>query len=145
MPEKCLYCRDHTAEGSDISFGDLWCREFKKKKMKYSCIVSRQKKITNILYKMAERQFATIERIVPEKIIISQKRPLIYHKFTTIALKRIKLLSSEYKCKWNDYVAAILILFNMNIAKKQISRLIYKLPKKVVFLYMVFVRIFLSF
>lgn len=145
MPEKCLYCRDHTAESSDISFGDLWLKEFKKKKIKHSCIISRKKEITNILYEMKEGQIVTIDRLAPEKVISSQKRPLIYHKFTTSALKKIKLARSEYEFNWNDYIAALLILFNMNIAKKGISKLIYKLPKKLIFLYMVFVRTFLSF
>lgn len=146
MPKKCLYCRDHTAEISDISFGDLWLKEFKKREIKHSCIISRKDKLTDILYEMEERQAVTINKLAPGKVVKAQKRPLIYHKFTTSALKKIKLGSSEeYEFNWNDYIAALLILFNMNIAEKKISRLIYRLPKKLIFLYMVFVRMFLSF
>jgi len=146
MPEKCLYCTDHTAETSDISFGDLWLKEFKKEEMKHSCIISRKRKFTNILYEMKEKQVVTINELALEEMVKAQKRPLIYHKFTTSALKKIKLGSSEeYDFNWNDYIAALLILSNMNIAEKKISKLIYRLPKKLIFLYMVFVRIFLSF
>ncbi len=145
MPQKCLYCRDHTAETSDVSFGDIWLNEFKKKGIKHSCIISRNKKITDILCEMKEKNIISINTLSSEKIIKSQQRPLIYHKFTTNALRKIKLGDSEYEFKWNDYIAALLILFNMSIAEKKIVTIIYKLPKKLVFLYMIFLRIFLSF
>jgi coenzyme F420-reducing hydrogenase beta subunit len=146
MPKKCLYCRDHTAETSDISFGDLWLNEFKKNTIKHSCIISRRKNITNILRSMEEKQVITINRLAFKKVIKAQKRPLIYHKFTTSALKKI-MLGGSNNCKfnWNDYIAALCILFNMNISEKRISKIIYKLPKKLIFLYMIFIRIFLSF
>jgi len=145
MPKKCLYCRDHTAEGADISFGDLWLKEFKKKRNKYSCVLSRQEKMTKILLEMSDRHFVSIEKLDPKKVIKSQKRSLIYHKFTTNALKKIKLSHQKHNCRWNDYIAAFLILFNMNISNKKVSGFIYKLPKELVFSYMVLVRVFLSF
>lgn len=146
MPQRCLYCRDHTAETSDISFGDLWLKEFKKHRVKHSCIISRKQYITDILDEMAKNRIITIGKLSADKVISSQKRPLIYHKFTTSALKKIMRADpGGYRFNWNDYIAALLILFNMNMSQKMFSRIFYILPKRLVFLYMVFVRIFLSF
>lgn len=147
IPRRCLYCRDHTAETSDVSFGDLWLKEFKRHPVKHSCIISRRQDITAILEEMARARIVTISRLSAEKIIRAQKRPLIYHKFTTTALRRITRVKTDApSCRWNDYIAALLILGNSRLSRnKRIAGIFYLLPKKLVFLYMVFVRIFLSF
>ncbi|MCP4651957.1 MAG: hypothetical protein GY858_01035 [Candidatus Omnitrophica bacterium] len=146
MPKKCLYCQDHSAENFDISFGDLWLKKFRKKKFKYSAIISRNKKMSDIISKMSDRNEIYLEPLDPQKIISSQKRPLIYHKFTVQAIGKINNSSQpKDSLAWNDYIAAQLILFNMALAEKKIANLIYKLPKELLFLYMVFVRSFLSF
>lgn len=145
IPPKCLFCADHCAENSDISMGDLWLRKFKKQSLKYTCIISRKQWITDLLLEMCRNNAAMIGRIDPQDIIRAQKRPLIFHKFVTRAIKEIRYGKRTERLNWNDYFSARIILFNKGLSEKSYSRLFFMVPWQIIFLYMVLVRFFLSF
>ncbi|MFW6231386.1 MAG: Coenzyme F420 hydrogenase/dehydrogenase, beta subunit C-terminal domain, partial [Nanoarchaeota archaeon] len=146
-PKRCHFCHDHYAEHADISFGDIWLKSFKKKEVKHSLIIARTQESLQDLYSMKQAQLVHLQGLPPKKAIAAQKRALIYHKHTVNALKRLQKTGVPIaKPRWNDYVAAGIILFNGKISRSpRAMKLLMHLPRPVLRAYMFVEKFFMNF
>ena len=147
----CMICQEHYANESDLSFGDIWLKEMKRKNRKYSSCIIR----TDIGKKIYDNTVAADlihdEYISRRKIILSQKRALAF-KFLCAYVKRNTLqkkgrnvkLKCTYNNKWNYKLAWYLAHKNQQYSLKHPDK-IEKIPLSIVYVYMLFIRFLLSF
>ena len=148
---KCFRCQDHFGYTSDLSFGDIWLSEMKKNPIKHTAMVARNQKGAQLVREMQEKSH--IVAFSPERIQKGNLRSLVY-KFKTAEARRdlgarrdMKGPAGELeKSKWNHRLAARLIIRNMNRSKNEAKMdRTFKKNSKLMFLYMGFIRLLLSF
>lgn len=150
---KCFNCDDHFGLEADFCCGDIWLTEMKKEKVKQTAIIAKNNTANKILEQMKEDKSIVIQTIPAEKILKGNKRALVYKFYTAEARKKYGyLIGAHYtkpvkvKSRWNHRLAARIIVFNMKWAKsKKYEKYIFKLPKKLMYLYMCLIRALLSF
>lgn len=152
--KKCIYCLDHTAEFSDISCGDAWLTYLKKDPIKHSVIIARNENGDDILKELRREGTIYLMKIEPEIVFKSQKRALIYHKSIEARSRIGKLLGfnirypTEYEntSRWNDYLAAVIVLSNIKVSyNNRLRRLIFLVPRKIFYLYFVLFKVLTNF
>ena len=133
---KCLYCEDPLGEGADIVCGDAWLWELKSRPVKHSLIVARTAEAAGWIDSLIARGHLIAEPISPEMIFRAQRRTLIPAKRGKAAKARLSKLfgykmsyAGPWKARWNDYLAAAIILFNSRWSQSRFSGLIYRLPR----------------
>jgi coenzyme F420-reducing hydrogenase beta subunit len=151
--DKCFSCSDFFGYSSDMSFGDLWLSEMKQNPIKHTAVIVRNPVCCDIISKMEENQTICINDISFDKIQKGNKRALIY-KFKTAqargkigekyGLKIAKTVIDQ--SKWNHYLAAKIIIKNIIRSKdeKKMDKT-FKKNNLLMFFYMAFIRILLSF
>jgi len=149
--ESCLLCQDQFGETSDISFGDVWLREMKKHPIKHTgCIIRSDNAFK--MYKSAVDSGEIVDkRIGDEKVVYSQKRALVF-KFNCASAKkkaykkrgRDVVLDTASHCKINHRIAYKLAYFNMKLSKNH-EKIVEKIPMPIIYVYMLFIRLLLSF
>jgi coenzyme F420-reducing hydrogenase beta subunit len=149
---KCLYCYDHTGYYSDISFGDTWLYKLKKDTIKYSSIIAKTKNGHDLLLEAAEGDCIKLKKIDIEQICEGQKRSLPFHYNVSARAKVGKLLGFKIKdyvnhdIKWNNYIAAFIVLFNHKLSHNKFwSKYIFRIPKPVLQLYLYFLKFLQGF
>ena len=152
--KRCIYCFDHTAEFSDISCGDAWLNYLKKDPIKHSVIMARNEKGNGILKELRRDGTIYLMKIEPEIVFKSQKRALIYHKSIEARSRMGKLLGfnikypSEYEntSRWNDYLAAVIVLLNIKMSfDTHVRRLIFLVPRKILYPYLFLFKLLTNF
>lgn len=150
---KCFNCQEHFGYGADFSCGDIWLNEMKKKDIKHTAVITKNKETDKIFNDMISDNVIVSKKVTSEFIMKGNKRALIYKYHTSDARKRLGPLfgikytrNSLYKSNWNHYLASLLILINITISKDEKKmKYVFKMPKKLTYLYMVFIRLLLSF
>ncbi|MEX1307794.1 MAG: polysaccharide pyruvyl transferase family protein [Eubacteriales bacterium] len=148
---KCFRCQDHFGLSSDISFGDIWLAEMKDNPIKHTAMVARNDRGEKLVGAMEKA--AHITKFLPERIQKGNKRSLVY-KFKTAEARRN--IGAKYgmkgpmvdleKSKWNHRLAARLIIKNMLRSQDETKmERTFKKNAKLMFLYMGFIRLLLSF
>jgi len=143
--DRCVACYDHTAEYADMSCGDVWDYAYKKLGKKHNAVVARSKVAEDIVNEMLDAKKVLLPQVTPAKIFKAQSRSLIYHKHIKARAVLSKMLlgkqikySENEKARWNDYLAAWMILMNIRLAKSEIGRkFIFMLPTKLWYFYLV--------
>jgi coenzyme F420-reducing hydrogenase beta subunit len=151
--EKCLYCTDLTSEAADISIGDIWDYEYKQKDIKHNAILIRSKKADSILKKMGQENLIHVKEVHPEKIFNAQSRTLRFRKHIKARADLMNFFDNkkiEYSemetARWNDYLLAGFTLLNIRLANIPFFRkIIFLLPTKLLYLYLVFLKGLASF
>lgn len=149
--ESCMVCQDHYCSEADISFGDIWLKEMKKVPIKYSSCVIRNGKALAMLESAVNAGSIRAKHIDDTKMLRSQKRALVF-KFNLAAAKqkmyakqgKTITLDTSSKCKWNHRLAWRLGWRNMKFSEEKLKKL-EKLPTWLVYYYMCFIRVLLSF
>jgi coenzyme F420 hydrogenase subunit beta len=146
--KKCIVCSDHCAENADLSCGDIWTKEYKKREIKHSAFVSRNKEMDKILHKSN----LNLEEVPPLMIAKAQKRSLIYHKSINSRSFVGKFFGYKIpkndidKIRLNDLISAFIIMVNDKVSDtKSLRNLMFKVPKKVMNLYLYFFKILTNF
>jgi coenzyme F420-reducing hydrogenase beta subunit len=143
--KRCHYCIDHFAEKSDITFGDVWLKEYKSN-IKHSLIIARNKIHMKDLLNMKKDSTIVLNEIHPSIAFKAQKRTRIYQNHTINAIKRIKKKGIlTRKPRWNDHIAARIILFNEKIAHSKWIKTFMKIPKPLTRFYMYIEKFFQNF
>lgn len=148
---QCMVCRDQFAECADISFGDVWLKEMKKEPIKHtSCVIRTERALE--MYRSAVSAEAVIDKsFTDEKLLRSQKRAIVF-KYNCASAKRgyfekigktLKIDRSD-KCRWNHKLAFRLAWRNTEYGENHAEKL-KKIPLPLVYLYMCFIRLLLSF
>jgi len=149
---KCFSCTDHFGYKADFSCGDIWLQEMKKVDIKHTAIVAKNDKANQIIKEMQAKNLITAKEVTPEFVLRGNKRAIIYKFHTAEARKKLGprygiryIGDPPAKSNWNHYIAAWFILHNMKASKseKSIDRL-FKIPKRLIYLYMVFIRVLIN-
>ncbi len=149
--EACMVCQDHYCNEADISFGDIWLKEMKKNPIKHTSCVIRSEKALAMFNSAVNAGAIVASRIDDSKMLRSQKRALVF-KFNCAKAKQEMFskqgknlaLDTSGKCRWNHRLAFKLGWHNMEFSKNKLKTL-EKLPTWVVYYYMCFIRVLLSF
>lgn len=102
--DSCMYCQDHYANSSDISFGDIWLKEMKGNPIKHTSCVIRTQKAYDFLERAIKDGDIYAEHISDRDMVRSQKRALVF-KFNAAKAKMNAALDTSDKCKWNHRLA----------------------------------------
>ncbi len=143
----CMMCQDHFGNASDISFGDIWLKEMKKHAIKHTGCVIRSQKGYEMYMDAVKAGVLTESHLSETKAIKSQKRALVF-KFNCAAAKVKKgektSLDTSSKCKWNHRLAFKLAERNRKYSYEHRDKL-KRTPMFVIYYYMCFIRVLLSF
>lgn len=129
----CMSCKDHFASCADLSFGDVWLDEMKKNPIKYgSCIIRTVNGMERFKSAVIHERIHA-EYISDISLLRSQKRALVF-----------KFNHEGNYCHWNHKLAYFLANKNMQFSEKHFDRL-KRIPSWVIYYYMCFIRLLLSF
>lgn len=144
--DSCMSCQDHYAACSDISFGDIWLKEMKGNPIKHTSCVIRSQKAYDMINQAISDGDIMATHISDRDMVRSQKRALVF-KFNLASAKskhtKIKMDTSD-KCKWNHKLALKLAEHNKKFSEEHYDKLA-KIPTKIIYYYMCFIRVLLSF
>ena len=154
----CIHCSDHTAESSDISVGDVWDKKFKKLNIKHSVLLVRNKKSESIIKEMTKKSKLNLKSISKIDVFNAQRRSLIFHKNINARSKIGKYFGFKIKenpktlikTRWNDIIAAAIILINIKLSTdrryaKRFNKILFKMPKPILFIYLVLFKLLTNF
>lgn len=141
--DSCMYCQDHYAAASDISFGDIWLKEMKGNPIKHTSCVIRTQKAYDFLNRAVKDGAIHAEHISDRDMVRSQKRALVF-KFNAAKAKMNAALDTSDKCKWNHRLAFRLAEKNKKYSEQHYDKLAKK-PTWFIYYYMCFIRVLLSF
>ncbi len=139
----CMTCQDHFGKASDISFGDIWLKEMKKNPVKHTGCVIRSEKAYALYREAVEAGVLCESHLSDTKAIKSQKRALVF-KFRCADIKGASSLDTADKSKWNHRLAFRLAEKNRRYSYEHPDKLA-KVPMFVIYYYMCFIRVLLSF
>lgn len=146
----CMTCQDHFAFAADISFGDIWLKEMKGEAVKHTSCVIRTQKAYDYLQQAVCDKVICAYHISDRDMVRSQKRALVF-KFNLAQAKAKKLgekktasLNLNHKCRWNHRLAFKLAEYNRKYSQEHYDKL-RKIPTKLIYYYMCFIRVLLSF
>ena len=149
----CTFCADHTAEAADLSVGDIFTKEYKQKSIKYSSIICRTPKAHTLMKDLIREGKVIAEEVENATIFASQKKSLIYRKNMSarklVAAKvwKMKLpFSTKTRVRWNDLLVAFCYLLNEKLSEKAwFQRIIFHIPKPILYAYIVTLKFLSSF
>lgn len=147
----CMTCQDHFGRDSDISFGDIWLKSMKNNPIKHTSCVIRNEKALAMYQSAVDAGAITDFRISDTDMVRSQKRALVFKYCCAPAKKNYlekqgKTLNADFsdRCKWNHRLAYYLARKNEAFSKEHYEKL-EKIPMPVIYYYMCFIRLLLSF
>jgi coenzyme F420 hydrogenase subunit beta len=149
---KCHYCHDHTGYFSDISAGDTWSLRMKQNPIKHTALITRSE-IGEKIVQDALSAGALIGQVEPiDEICEGQARTLPFH-YNVSARSRLGWIAGEKikdsvhaRVPWNEYIVAALVLFNERISRSKIGqKIIFKMPRQILKLYLYFFKMLESF
>ena len=145
--KRCMLCQDHFAQDADISVGDIWLKKMKNADHKYTCCVIRSDRARQF-YQGAVDAGALVDSHVSRRdVIAGQKRALVF-KFNCAKAKKKRYpaaqLDTADRCSWNHRLAFWLAEKDRIFSEKHYD-LLKKIPMTVIYYYMCFIRVLLSF
>ncbi len=149
---RCYSCQDHFGYNADISCGDVWLKEMKDNPIKHTGFVAKSGRAMKLIEEMTADKALYSEQVEGTRILKSQKRALMYKYATGKAKMRIgKWFGLAYHgkqidtSKWNHYLAVFFISLNIRWAQHPFwGRVAFKLPRRLMFIYMGFIRFLLN-
>jgi len=137
-PLRCMFCYDQTNENADLSFGDAWLKDIKKKDKIGSSIIIARNSIGETILKRAELAgLIALNKINFDKIVASQRSALYFKKYGCKArleiLKHLGLVktSQSIKVRSVNPLSYIIALFEISGALISQKKSIYKILKYV--------------
>lgn len=147
----CMTCQDHFGFSSDISFGDIWLKSMKNNPIKHTSCVIRNEKALAMYQSAVDAVAITDFRISDTDMVRSQKRALVFKYNCAAAKKKCwerqgKKFSEDTsdRCKWNHRLAFYLARKNEEFSRNHSDRL-ERIPVILIYYYMCFIRVLLSF
>lgn len=148
--KSCMLCQDHYAECADISFGDVWLKKMKHNSIKYTACVIRNPEVLR-LYKAAVKDRAIEDfHFSGADMVKSQKRALVFKYKCALAKQkyfekkgRHIMLDTSDSCRWNHRMAFWLAEKDRAFSEKH-PLMLEKIPVLVIYYYMCFIRVLLS-
>tara|TARA_B100000315_G_scaffold260934_1_gene327767 strand:+ start:35833 stop:36894 length:1062 start_codon:yes stop_codon:yes gene_type:complete len=141
--KRCINCRDHTAEYSDVSCGDIWLKKMKKEPIKHSIFLSRTQAGTEAIDFLIHKRAILARKSTPQEVFQSQKRALILHKGLYARSRVSRIFGMNISCmekgdtRWNDYLAAFIAIANVRCSESKLfGNLVFRTPRQILYLYM---------
>jgi len=152
MLPRCLSCSNHFGYEADLSCGDVWLKEMKSNPIKHTGFIAKTPIAQTVVQAMIDEEVIVASEISVEKVLKSQKRALTFKFRTAAPRKKLgKHFGISYNGtvdephKWNHSLAAFLILWNVRASRSAFwSKVVYALPRRLLFLYMGFIRVLLN-
>ena len=149
---KCHYCHDHYGYFCDISAGDIWSPEMKAEPIKHTALLTRSAR-GEVLLHAATEAGALVSRPEPlVRVANGQARTMPFHYNVTSRARVGRLFGLDIpdhtreKVRWNDYLVAFMALLNERISRNpRFGRLIFRLPRPVIRLYLLVLKALESF
>ena len=149
---RCLSCEDHFGKDSDISFGDAWLPEMKKRHIKHSMAVALSREGEAAGERLVSSGAAMAVEVPPVLAVQAQKRAVIWHTYGTAGREKLSGIfgvkingSGRFKARWNDRVSAFMILLARKAFSGRMRPLLLRLPWPLHYLYMLGQKTFLNF
>lgn len=140
---KCLHCPDHTGYESDISVGDVWLMSMKDNPIKHNAIIIRSERAQCILDQALNAGVIAGEQAPIELICDAQSRSLPLHYNVTARARAGRWLGIKIAdhigehVRPVDFIIAMIIMTNYRLSNTDKGRkLLYKLPKPVIKIYL---------
>jgi len=152
MLPRCLSCSNHFGYEADLSCGDVWLKEMKSNPIKHTGFIAKTPTAQLVVQAMIDEQVIVAKEISADQVLKSQKRALTFKFRTAVPRKKLgKHFGISYngtvedKHKWNHALAAFLILWNVRASRSPFwSKVVYAMPRRLLFLYMGFIRVLLN-
>jgi len=146
-----MLCQDHFGRYADLSFGDVWLKNIKKLPVKYtSCLIHNETGL--IMYNEAVTNCDIVDfHFTAKKLLLSQKRTMAF-KYNS-AKAKVQFFGKQQKklpldvhapCRWYHRLAYALARRSQAISNKS-PKFMEKIPIWLIFCYMCFIRMLLSF
>lgn len=150
--QRCLSCMDHYGKNADISCGDAWLSRLKSSLIKHSLIIARTDKMEKLLNSYLGNSL-TGQMTGSMDLLKAQKRSVIYHSYNLAGrykLRKIFGVQISYDgtnlAQWNDIIGAFFILLNYKLSYTKFGqKLMFSIPKPLLFAYAIFIKVFLNF
>ncbi len=144
---KCHHCHDHTGYDADISTGDIWSARMRCQPIKHNAVIIRTA-AGQALFQEAVNEGAIFANPEPiEAICVGQARSIPFHYNISARAKAGSRLGFKIKdsvnerVRWNDFLAAWIVLFNDRLSQSpRGQRLIRLAPRFLLRLYLVFLK-----
>lgn len=141
--KKCHHCSDHTGYHADISAGDIWSLKMKYDPIKHTSLISRTKFASKIVEEAIENEVLKSKPVDLKEIADGQARTMPFH-YNVSARAKVGLLFGEKikdtvneKVRLQDYIVALMILFNERISRSTVGRkIIFSIPRPILKLYL---------
>jgi len=150
---RCLSCSDHFGRHADIDCGDAFLPELKKHPVKHSIAILRTPGAVPLFQGLLDSGGFTATPLPPERVVKSQKRGVIRKLYGPAAFKRLAPLfgfkvadGGGARPRWNHYLLASLLLLNMRAGRnKTLAKLAFRLPRAVLFPYVLLIKLLNNF
>jgi coenzyme F420-reducing hydrogenase beta subunit len=149
---RCLSCEDHFARDSDISFGDCWLPEMKKRRIKHSMAVAMTGAGRAAGERLTRPGTAFAAEIPPVLALQAQKRSVIWHTFGTAGREKAAKLfgarvrgSGTYPARWNDVLSGAMVLLSRKAFAGRMRQRLMSLPRPFHYMYMLVMKSFMNF
>jgi coenzyme F420-reducing hydrogenase beta subunit len=141
--KSCMYCQDHFASGADISVGDIWLSSMKKDSHKHTCCIIRTEQ-AKAYYQDAVNAGKIVDSSISRRDVLRGQKRALVTKFHCAAAKKNDKLDVSEKCGWNHRLAYFLLEHDRRFSEEH-EAVLRKIPMKLIYYYMCFIRVLLSF
>ena len=124
----------------------------KNEAIKHSILLSRSQTGSDVIDDLKKDGRIVIVPSNPREVFISQKRSLIHHKSIKARARVGKRFGYPIKAngagksQWNDYLAALISVANVKWSENSnYNRLIFKIPRPVLFCYLLLFKLLTNF
>jgi coenzyme F420 hydrogenase subunit beta len=140
---KCHHCFDHMGYYSDLTAGDIWSLRMKNNPIKHTALIARSSKAETLVQEAFAEGVLMGQEEPIEEVLDGQARTLPFHynisaraRLGRIFGERIKDHTHE-RVRWNDYMAAFLVLFNERLTRSTVGRrIVLALPRPILKAYL---------
>ena len=120
IPRRCHFCIDHSAELSDISFGDIHVKPYSEDKIGVNSIIVRNPKMTEILIQAEADGIVTLDDLEEATLVTSQKMAKVKkNKYGSLVKwgKKLNMKVPEYDSIYGNMglFKSIIYMLNLNV------------------------------
>lgn len=125
----------------------------RKEEIKHTAVIAKNDVAKKIMNEMMDMNVIAAKEVDSRFVLKGNKRAIIYKFHTAKARKSLGMFfglkhngKDLGKSKWYHYIAAFFIIVNIKISRnKRFVSLLFKLPKKLIYLYMLFIRFLINY
>ena len=146
--QMCRYCDDHLGAASDLSIGDVFVPEYRRKTIKHSALIVRTQAGAELLEQAIQAGAVTVERVDSSVVFRAQKRVLVpshdllsrFYACQTLRLAAKKPPVGRFRLR--SYLTYTLLMANDRLSKSKAgSTLIRCVPRPLLYAYIGMIKV----